>query len=212
MNYPASSPHVIAVGGTSLSQDGNEIMVETGWSNTGGGCSAYSMATSAQLNSPTFSQSNCGSSRGVPDVSLLADPNPGVAVYDSYGFVSYSLNSLLTFQDCAQTSCWRVYGGTSLAAPVWAARAAVANIVVSSSTIYETGQIALRDIIIGTSKSADSPTLSCQVGYDLVTGLGSWNETTSIIVVKDLGTNDTSSNHSTAWIFTYIILLISLMY
>ena len=48
--YPSASPNVISVGGTTLQFSGNTLTAETGWSGSGGGCSAYEPANSAQSN------------------------------------------------------------------------------------------------------------------------------------------------------------------
>ena len=96
VEYPAASPYVTAVGGTSLVPDSSTRgWSETVWSGTGSGCSAYESAPSWQ---PTTSL--CAS-RTVADVAAVANPSTGVAVYDSYG-----------------ESGWLVFGGTSVASPL----------------------------------------------------------------------------------------------
>ncbi|HZO95044.1 MAG TPA: S8 family serine peptidase [Candidatus Baltobacteraceae bacterium] len=104
--WPASSSHVIAVGGTSLTRDGSPRgWSESVWAGSGGGCSAY-------VPKPAW-QGNTGcSTRSANDVSAFADPNPGVAVYDSY---------------LSSTPGWRTYGGTSVAAPIVAGAIALAG-------------------------------------------------------------------------------------
>lgn len=155
--YPSASPNVISVGGTALNFNGGSFSSETGWSGSGGGCSAFELATPAQAGFGTFGQVSCGSSRGTPDVSLDADPNSGVSVYDSvrlHGQVG-----------------WFTVGGTSASSPMWAARSADAGALVNSIYVYG-NKITYRDITSGSNG------LSCLVGYDLVTGLGSWTGTT----------------------------------
>lgn len=78
--YPAYSPNVVAVGGTTLNIDssGNYIS-ESGWSGSGGGTSVYEAQPSYQSGLPY-------SGRSIPDVSFDANPNTGVAVCDSYDF------------------------------------------------------------------------------------------------------------------------------
>ena len=151
--YPSASPNVISVGGTTLNFSGGNFTSETGWSGSGGGCSQYETATSAQANFSTFGQVNCGSSRGTPDLSLDADPNSGVSVYDSTRYQG-------------QQGWWQV-GGTSASSPMIAARAADAGVVVNSTYVYGSS-ITYRDITSGNNGA------SCLVGYDLVTGRGSW--------------------------------------
>jgi subtilase family serine protease len=152
--YPSASPNVISVGGTTLnfSRTG-QFLSETGWSGSGGGCSAYESATSAQVGFATFAQVGCGSSRGTPDVSLDADPASGVSVYDSTRYQGQK--------------GWFQVGGTSASCPMWAARSADQGAVVSSSYVYG-NNISFRDITSGNNGASALP------GYDLVTGRGSW--------------------------------------
>ena len=98
---PASFKTVVAVGGTSLKVDGSTGLrsSETAWSGAGSGCSSYALKPTWQSSSVT----NC-SRRAVADVSAVADPNTGVAVYDSYGSTG--------------GANWMVFGGTSVAAPI----------------------------------------------------------------------------------------------
>jgi subtilase family serine protease len=160
VEYPAASPYVLSVGGTSLYLDGNNNHAsETAWSGSGGGLSAVEGI-------PAF-QSGwlVGSWRGVPDVSYVADPNTGVEVV--YGGRLY------------------VFGGTSVGAPQWAGLIALANSGRSSNlnpasmAVYSVASAGagiinstnLFDIISGNDGSdADDYAVA---GYDLVTGLGS---------------------------------------
>lgn len=151
--YPSASPNVISVGGTTIHFSGGQFLSETGWSGSGGGCSAYETATSAQAGFNQFGQVNCGNSRGTPDVSLDADPSSGVSVYDSVRYQGQK--------------GWFTVGGTSASAPMWAAQSAVTGTVVDAAYVYG-NSIAFRDIVSGNNG------LSCLVGYDLVTGRGSW--------------------------------------
>src|SRR6185369_14902861 len=103
VEYPASSAHVIAVGGTSLAKSSSTRgWAEGAWNGAGSGCSKYVAKPSAQKDT------GC-TKRTVADVSAVADPNTGVAVYDTYGGAS------------AGATGWVVYGGTSAAAPIVAA-------------------------------------------------------------------------------------------
>ena len=153
--YPSASPNVISVGGTRLVFDaGGNLVDETGWSGSGGGCSAYENKNAAQ----TTGSVNCAGKRATPDVSLDADPASGVSIYDSYGFHSQQ--------------GWFKVGGTSVSTPIWAARAATADVVVDAAYVYG-DSIPYRDITSGASDGA-----SCLPGYDLVTGRGSWVDPT----------------------------------
>jgi hypothetical protein len=142
------------VGGTTLkfAPDGS-LQSETGWSGSGGGCSTYESATSAQFGFNTFAQAGCGSSRGTPDVSLDADPASGVSVYDSTRYQGQA--------------GWFKVGGTSASCPMWAARSADQGATVDSGYVYG-NNINFRDITSGNNGA------SAAAGYDLVTGRGSW--------------------------------------
>ena len=75
VSFPASSPHVVAVGGTSLTRASNSRgWSETVWSGSGSGCSTVFAKPSWQTDS------GCGK-RTVGDVAAVADPNTGVSVY-----------------------------------------------------------------------------------------------------------------------------------
>lgn len=152
-SYPSSSPNVISVGGTTLNFTGNVLTSETGWAGSGGGCSKYEVASAIQQSFASFSQANCAGSRGTPDVALDADPMSGVSVYNSTRYRGQK--------------GWWIVGGTSASAPMWAARAAISGAIVDAGYVYGS-VINFRDI---TSGSNGLPTL---VGYDLVTGRGSW--------------------------------------
>jgi subtilase family serine protease len=147
--YPSSSPNVISVGGTTLSFANGSFTGETGWSGSGGGCSVYESKNAAQQTGSV----NCNGKRATPDVSLDADPASGVSVYDT---TSYQ----------GRTGWWTI-GGTSASAPMWAARSAVAGATVNASYVYG-NSITYRDITSGSNGA------SAGVGYDLVTGRGSW--------------------------------------
>jgi streptogramin lyase len=160
--WPAVSPNVLAVGGTSLSVDlGGNYLGETGWSSGGGGVSAYEPRPAYQVNVPQG-----GGSRTSPDVAYNADPATGVAVYDSY----------------VGGGGWGQYGGTSAGAPQWAALVAIADQgrvqpLSSSSTLQALYALLSSSNTINTTylhdvTSGSSGTYSAAPGYDLVTGLG----------------------------------------
>jgi len=165
--WPSASPNVISVGGTTLTANatGGTLLdssglftgAETGWSNGGGGCSRYERATGAQSTFQQYRQVKCGVKRATPDVSLDADPNSGLSVYDSTPYNGQS--------------GWYKVGGTSAGAPMWAARSAVAGRVVDATFVYGSS-MTYRDI---TSGNNGAP---CLVGYDLCSGRGSWTGVT----------------------------------
>jgi subtilase family serine protease len=156
--YPSASPNVISVGGTTLVFNPNGTLAsETGWSSGGGGCSLYETAAAAQSGFSGYAQVGCAGLRATPDVSLDADPNSGASVYDSTRYNG-------------QSGWWQV-GGTSLSAPMWAGRAAVAGALVNAAYVYGSS-ISFRDITSGNNGAA------CVVGFDLCTGRGSWTGAT----------------------------------
>ncbi|MFE9407925.1 peptidase S8 [Streptomyces sp. NPDC006704] len=164
VEYPASSPYVTAVGGTSLKQDGSTRgWSESVWGSSGGGEGAGS-GCSAYETKPSWQKDTGCAKRAVADVAAVADPATGVAVYDSY-----------------QASGWNVYGGTSASSPIIAgvyalAGAPGANSTPSSFPYAHTS--ALNDVTSGANGSC-SPAYLCTAGsgYDGPTGLGTPNGT-----------------------------------
>jgi subtilase family serine protease len=103
--YPAYSPNVVAVGGTSLYlDDSGNYLGEAGWSGSGGGISQLEPEPAYQ-----YSVQNTGA-RTIPDVSYNADPDTGVWIYNTVG-----------------SNGWSVIGGISAGAPQWAALMALAD-------------------------------------------------------------------------------------
>ncbi|HEY2442369.1 MAG TPA: carboxypeptidase regulatory-like domain-containing protein, partial [Streptosporangiaceae bacterium] len=158
VSYPASSPDVTAVGGTTLTRDGSAARgwTETAWSFAGSGCSASEPK-------PAWQQDTGCASRTVADVSAVADPSTGVAVYDTY---SASLAAV----------GWNVFGGTSAASPVIASAYALAGTPSPAATpaSYPYADPAgLNDVTSG-SDGGCSPSYLCTAGpgYDGPTGLG----------------------------------------
>ena len=97
-DYPAFSPNVLAVGGTSLYTSGGSYSYEYRWSSSGYGASNYEPEPNFQAGVQS------SASRQAPDVSFDANPNTGVAIYDSYDFGS--------------SAPWSMIGGTSLGTPM----------------------------------------------------------------------------------------------
>ncbi|GAA1949983.1 S53 family peptidase [Kitasatospora viridis] len=160
VEYPAASKYVTAVGGTSLTRDSSARgWTESVWSTSategaGSGCSAYEAKPSWQTDS------GC-SHRTVADVSAVADPATGVAVYQTYG-----------------ASGWSVYGGTSVASPLIAgvyADAGAPTVAVPAADAYANPG-ALNDVTTGATTSC-TPSYLCTAGpgYDGPTGLGTPN-------------------------------------
>ena len=158
VEFPAASQYVTAVGGTTLTVNGDgSYGGEKVWSGTGSGCSRYEPKPSWQAD-PSCSK------RTVADVSADADPNTGAAVYDS---VSYS----------GQTG-WFQVGGTSLASPLIAAVYALAGNpsgVVYGSAPYAASAGQLHDVTSGSNGSCGSYLCTAATGYDGPTGVGTPN-------------------------------------
>jgi hypothetical protein len=106
--WPASSPNVLSVGGTTLSIDsaGNNAG-ETAWYGSGGGYSLFEPEPAYQMSVQS------SGARSTPDVAFDADPNTGVSVY----FTAPSTGR----------STWEVVGGTSVGAPSWAGIMAIVD-------------------------------------------------------------------------------------
>ena len=181
--YPAYSPNVVAVGGTTLSINTSSPYNwagETGWSyqyyassgvwaGGGGGQSLYESEPSYQDAVQTSTM------RQIPDVAFDADPNSGVYVYDSYGYSGLVAG----------------VGGTSLAAPCFAGLIAVANQLRTDAglaTLDPYGNPTQTQTLLyqlAGSSSDYNPSgdyhditsgnngYSAAAGYDMVTGLGS---------------------------------------
>jgi hypothetical protein len=164
VEWPAASPNVTAVGGTTLNLDSSGgYLSESAWSGGGSGCST-------QEAKPAWQTDAC-SHRTVVDVAADADPNTGAAVYDS---VPYS-----------GQSGWFQVGGTSLASPIIASTYALAgangsNVSGGSIPYAHAGSSGLHDVTSGSNGSC-SPSYLCTAGqgFDGPTGLGTPNGTTA---------------------------------
>ena len=192
--WPADNAYVVSVGGTDLvtASAAGPWKSETAWTDSGGGISPDSIPIpSWQSLSGVITSTNKGSTtlRNGPDVSA---------------------NANFTFYTCAdQTTCLaNEYGGTSFAAPMWAAYIALANeqsvnsggslIGFIDPTIYPQNLTSayatdFHDITSGTSGS-----YSAAVGYDLVTGWGSPNGTGLINALAPVATSPTFSLSATS--------------
>ena len=155
VEFPASSPHVISVGGTHLVKASNARgWTETAWVDAGSGCSTV-------YAKPSWQHDTGCTKRTVADVSAVADPNTGVAVYGP---------------SSRRRSAWMVFGGTSVAAPlVGGVYANNGGAVTYGSDPYaHTG--ALNDAVGGSNGSCGGTYLCTAVaGYDGPTGLGTPN-------------------------------------
>jgi N-acetylneuraminic acid mutarotase len=156
--YPSTSQYVVSVGGTSLDRTAGtgRGWSESVWGGAGSGCAM-------SVTKPAWQSgiSACAT-RAATDISAVADPNTGLAIYNSYS-----------------DSGWDVYGGTSLAAPLVASMYALAGTPVPGthpgSYPYQDPSRAndINDVTSG-SNGACSPSELCQAGpgWDGPSGLG----------------------------------------
>ena len=164
---PASFSNVVAVGGTSLSRASNTRgWSETAWSGAGSGCSTVNANPGWQT-----SATSCAKKANA-DVSAVADPNTGVAVYDSTAYQGYV--------------GWMVFGGTSASSPIVASVFAIANnLGTGTNTAKQAGSVlwahtsSLNDVLSGSNGSCSPNDVWCtaQAGWDGPTGLGTPNGT-----------------------------------
>ncbi len=161
--YPASSTYVVAVGGTSLTRAAGTTRgwSESAWSGAGSGCSAYNAAIPSAASFDT----GCAK-RAVADVSAVADPQTGVAVYDSISYRGYV--------------GWQVYGGTSASAPIIASVYGLAGngTTVDANDYPYQHATALFDVTTGSNGTCPtSQWCNARTGWDGPTGLGTPNGT-----------------------------------
>jgi hypothetical protein len=167
-SYPAYNPSALSVGGTTLTLgSGGSVSSELDWSQSGGGQSWVEREPSYQ---ESVEQSGF---RDLPDVSYDADPNTGVAVYDSVPYLGQS--------------GWWVVGGTSLGAPSWSAiladadqlRAGAGKAPLTASDdavqrdVYSLPASALAAVTSGPDNGSCPVGCAPTAGYDTITGLGS---------------------------------------
>jgi subtilase family serine protease len=164
-SFPADSPWVTTVGGTTVNKDSGGNYSEIAWSKSGGGFSRFYKTPAYQQNGPQAVKEQLANRRGVPDVSGAADPYTGMAIY---------INGQ-----------WTLAGGTSASAPLWAGIVAVGSQMANrplgflNPGLYKIGDTAgqnaqdFRDIIQGNNTNANVPGYSAVPGWDPVTGLGS---------------------------------------
>jgi len=173
---PASQPCMCGVGGTSLTTNGpgGAYVSETTWNRGSGSAGGGGISTVWSI--PSYQTSVAGSAaskgsttmRNVPDVSLDADPYTGYAIYYNGG--------------------WTIYGGTSCAAPLWAAFTALVNQQRKAANKAPLGQAnpAIYSIAKSSAYAADFHDIHdgstnlfypAVTGYDDATGWGSFNGT-----------------------------------
>ncbi len=173
---PASQPYMVGVGGTSLTTSGagGAYTSEKTWNNGsaskgagGGGISTVWALPSYQSTlAGTAASKGSKTNRNVPDVSLDADPNTGYSVYFS--------------------GKWTIYGGTSCAAPLWAAFTSLVNQkrVAAGSGTLGFANTPLYNLAAASAYASDFHDIAdgstnlyypAVTGYDDATGLGTFN-------------------------------------
>jgi kumamolisin len=172
VDFPASSPHCLACGGTSLEAQGESITSEVAWNDgagrgaTGGGVSRFFALPSWQNGLLVTRASGANEPlqmRGVPDVCAVADPQTGYRV---------RIDGVDT-----------VIGGTSAVAPLWAALIARRNSTKASTVGFANPKLygnpgVLQDIACGNNGD-----FAAAPGWDACTGLGSPNAQKVIDIV-----------------------------
>ena len=156
--YPAAAPGVVAVGGTSLTV---APYAESAWSGAGSGCGLYHKKPSWQNG---ITDACAGRMEG--DISAVADPNTGVAVYGP--------------NNSGGTS-WLVFGGTSVSAPLVGALFALRDGLIDAASSIYAHPTALHDVTTG-SNGTCPVNYYCHAGngYDGPTGLGTPNGTNAL--------------------------------
>jgi kumamolisin len=152
VDFPASSPHVLACGGTRINGDNTETV----WGPPAAGNGATGGGFSATFSLPAWqfaAAGRQGPGRGIPDVAADADPATGYTVRVD------------------GTSA--IIGGTSAVAPLWAGLAALINqnlgkrVCLAAGTLYGLTAGTLRDVTSGSNGS-----FTAAAGWDPCTGLG----------------------------------------
>jgi hypothetical protein len=191
--WPSASQYVTSVGGTSLTQDSgvprgwDETVWDDSYGATGSGCSDADPKPAWQTMDDT-SPTGC-LNRTENDVSAVADPATGVAVYDSY-----------------DANGWSVEGGTSVAAPIIASVYALAGTptpdTYPASYLYQSGAEAnLYDVTTGSNGTCESDRqylCNAETGYDGPTGWGTPDGTAAfantitgdVVTLPDPGVQD----------------------
>ena len=165
VDFPASSPHALACGGTKLQAKNGAISAETVWNEASGGATGGGVSDSFDLpvwqrsaGVPPSANGNGRIGRGVPDVAGDADPTTGYTIR----------------VDGEEATV----GGTSAVAPLWAALVALLNqdrgtpLGFANATLYGLSPGAFRDVTGGSNAAGGAPGYTAEPGWDACTGLG----------------------------------------
>jgi len=161
VDFPASSPNVLACGGTHLTLKGGAISTETVWNDgssggaTGGGISdVFPLpAWQASANVPPSVNAGAAVGRGVPDVSGDASPSSGYAIVVDGSDI--------------------VVGGTSAVAPLWAALVALLNETANTTLGFINAKLYAAPATLRDITSGNNGAYQAGPGWDACTGLGS---------------------------------------
>jgi subtilase family serine protease len=172
VQWPASSPYVTAVGGTTLTRAAGTARGwrETAWSGAGSGCSRYEPK-------PVWQRDRGCTRRTVADVAAVADPADGLAVYDTLNNCTAvsvdSCDSQIALGLAQGLNGWAEMGGTSLSTPIVASIYALTSARRSARAAYSAPQY-LNDVTSGKNGNCGMPTYLCTArrGYDGPTGMG----------------------------------------
>jgi hypothetical protein len=179
-DYPASSPHVISVGGTHLNLSaGDAWESESAWNSEGAGgsgCSTSLLAQTWQRHVADWTEVGCGQHRANADISADADPLTGVNVYDS---------TLYPFEEKGKkveaVPNWAPIGGTSVASPIIASMVALAGgahgVAYPAKTLYShLGTPSLHDVTTGGNGKCEDNYTACSgsLSSPLDCGPGAW--------------------------------------
>ncbi|WP_329578903.1 S53 family peptidase [Kitasatospora sp. NBC_01250] len=190
-SWPPSDPLVTAVGGTSVHLDdqGERQSPDTVWDSPATDDGASGGGKSKVFNRPSFQLGVAGvvgGSRGVPDISMVGDPKTGVWTYNSFG---------------PQDNGWELWGGTSVACPVFSGVVALADQYAGhrlgnlNSGLYALGGLqqlgapgtGITDVTGGSNTYNGVPGFPATKGYDLATGWGTVNAAQFVPAIAALG-------------------------
>ncbi len=194
VGFPASSPYVTAVGGTSLyTKDDGTYLTETVWNHnrgaSGSGVSQYfpepdyqkllpKKTQASLLDANPADKADTSLHRGIPDISLNADPQTGVPVY-------------LGFETTGPI--YGIFGGTSASSPEWAGLIADGNqmakhplgfinpAIYNLSTNAKNYSRTFHDVTIGNTSLNGTPGYAAHQGWDLASGFGTPNDTSYLL-------------------------------
>jgi subtilase family serine protease len=164
--FPADSPDVIAVGGTTL-KDRRGTWISKVWDEGGSACSELFEAPLWQSSAPGFAATGCGQQRAIADVAAVGNPNTGIDVFDST-------------REGREPTGWTVFGGTSVSSPIVAAELGLAGgaqgVAYPAATLYdhlgEGGDF--YDVVAGRNGSCQHTTIChAAAGFDGPSGVGS---------------------------------------